>query len=190
MVILIGITIIINEKYKDSDGKVLSLHICAIMSVCHCLCICKLRQQTRNVSSKEAIELIQAASQQRDYNRILTLADSLEKSGDLSLGDSYFWQGYAYYRMPQVLTAEFYWKEAILATENHTDEASLMTYAKSASYLTNLLCRDVDFSSALKVATPVVSRLEQLKADTTSHYEPCDLCRLLQELFQYRRQYC
>lgn len=123
-----------------------------------------------NVSSKEAIELIKTASQQRDYDRILTLADSLEKSGDLSLGDSYFWQGYAYYRMPQVLTAEFYWKEAILATENHTDEASLMTYAKSASYLTNLLCRDADFSSALKVATPVVSRLEQLKADTTSHY--------------------
>ena len=86
-----------------------------------------------NVSTKEALALIQAASQQRDYNRILTLADSLEKSGDLSLGDSYFWQGYAYYRMPQVLTAEFYWKEAILATEKRTDEASLLTYAKSAS---------------------------------------------------------
>ena len=114
--------------------------------------------------------MIQAASQQRDYNRILTLADSLEKSGDLNLGDSYFWQGYAYYRMPQILTAEFYWKEAILATGNRTDEASLMTYAKSASYLTNLLCRDADYSGALKLALPVVSRLEQLKCDTTSHY--------------------
>ena len=123
-----------------------------------------------NVSTKEALALIQAASQQRDYNRILTLADSLEKSGDLSLGDSYFWQGYAYYRMPQVLTAEFYWKEAILATEKRTDEASLLTYAKSASYLTNLLCRDADYSGALKVALPVVSRLEQLNCDTTSHY--------------------
>ena len=121
-------------------------------------------------STEEALALIQAASQQRDYNRILTLADSLEKSGDLSLGDSYFWQGYAYYRMPQVLTAEFYWKEAILATEKRTDEASLQTYAKSASYLTNLFCRDADYSSALKVALPVVSRLEQLKCDTTSHY--------------------
>ena len=44
--------------------------------------------------------MIQAASQQRDYNRILTLADSLEKSGDLNLGDSYFWQGYAYCLLP------------------------------------------------------------------------------------------
>ena len=114
--------------------------------------------------------MIQAASQQKNYNRILTLADSLEKSGDLSLSDSYFWQGYAYYRLPQVLTAEFYWKEAILATENRTDEASLTTYAKSASYLTNLLCRDGDYSGALKVAMPVVSRLEQLNCDTTSHY--------------------
>ena len=69
-------------------------------------------------STDEAIALIQAASQKKDYNRILTLADSLEKCGELSLGDSYFWQGYAYYRMPQTLTAEFYWKEAILATEH------------------------------------------------------------------------
>lgn len=45
-----------------------------------------------------------------------------------------------------------------------------MTYAKSASYLTNLLCRNADFSGALKVATPVVSRLEKLNCDTTSHY--------------------
>ena len=121
-------------------------------------------------STEEALALLQAASQKKDYDRILTLADSLEKCGDLSLGDSYFWQGYAYYRLPQVLTAEFYWKEAILATENRIDEASLMTYAKSASYLTNLFCRDADYSSALKVALPVVSRLEQLNADTTSHY--------------------
>lgn len=53
-----------------------------------------------NVSTEEAIAMIQAASQQKNYNRILTLADSLEKSGDLSLSDSYFWQGYAYYRLP------------------------------------------------------------------------------------------
>lgn len=45
----------------------------------------------RNASTEEAIALIQAVSQQRDYGRILTLADSLEKCGDLSLGDSYFW---------------------------------------------------------------------------------------------------
>jgi serine phosphatase RsbU (regulator of sigma subunit) len=124
----------------------------------------------RRTSSEEAVALIQAASKQRNYNRILTLADSLEKRGDLSLGESYFWQGYAYYRISQFLTAEFYWKEALLATENHTDEASLLTYAKSASYLTNLLCRDADYSSALNVAFPVVSRLEQLHCDTTSHY--------------------
>lgn len=71
-----------------------------------------------NTSTEEAVAMIQAASQKRDYNRILTLADSLEKSGDLSLGDSYFWQGYAYYRMPQVLTAEFYWKEAADTYQN------------------------------------------------------------------------
>lgn len=43
-----------------------------------------------NASTEEAIAMIQTASQQRNYNRILTLADSLEKSGDLSLSDSYF----------------------------------------------------------------------------------------------------
>jgi serine phosphatase RsbU (regulator of sigma subunit) len=127
-------------------------------------------RKDQGASSADAIALIQAASQQRNYSRILKLADSLENSGDLSIGDSYFWQGYAHYRIPQYLTAEFCWKEAIATTENSTDEASLMTYAKSASYLTSLLCRDGDYSRALKVALPVVSRLERLKCDTTSHY--------------------
>ena len=149
---------------RCSKTTIVMMLVIAIMALAGC------DRKDKGTSSAEAIALIQAASQQRDYNRILTLVDSLENSGDLSIGDSYFWQGYAYYRLPQILTAEFYWKEAILATENNTDEASLITYAKSASYLTNLLCRDADYSRALKVALPVVSRLEQLHWDTTSHY--------------------
>lgn len=121
-------------------------------------------------STDEAVALLQAASKQKDYDRILELADSLEKGGSLSLGESYYWQGYAYYRLSQNMTAEFYFKESMMATENSTDEASLMTYAKSASYLTSLLCRDADYSRALKLASPVVSRLESLNCDTTSHY--------------------
>ena len=124
----------------------------------------------RGNSSDEAIALIEAASQQKDHKRILTLADSLESSGDLNLGDSYFWHGYAHYRMSQRQTAEFYWKEAMLATEKATDEASLTTYAKAASYLTGLLCRNTDFTGAMKVALPAASRLEKLMCDTTSHY--------------------
>ena len=121
-------------------------------------------------SKPEAVALMEAASQQKSYKRMLTLADSLEKRGELNLGDSYFWQGYAYYRLSQRLTAEFYWKEAMIATEKATDDASLMTYAKAASYLTSQLCRSADYTGALKVAVPAAKRLEELDCDTSSHY--------------------
>lgn len=78
--------------------------------------------------------MITETNQQRDYNRVLSLADSLEKAGVMSEGDSYYWQGFAYYRLVQRRTAEFYWKESLNATENLTDEASLATYARSASF--------------------------------------------------------
>ena len=77
-------------------------------------------------STDEAVALLQAASKQKDYDRILELADSLEKGGSLSLGESYYWQGYAYYRLSQNMTAEFYFKESMMATENSTDEAVLL----------------------------------------------------------------
>ena len=121
-------------------------------------------------SSPEAVSLIDETFKAKDNERLQYLADSLEKAGKLSKGESNYWQGYAYYQMGQRELAKSYWQEAIKVTENSTDANDLVYYAKSASYLTSQLCRYAEYAAALYTALPVINRLEKIECDTTSDY--------------------
>ena len=121
-------------------------------------------------SNAEAVNLMDAASKARDYERMLSLADSLGKTGKLSKGESNYWQGYAHYQMGQRELAEYFWQEAIRVTENSEAPNDLVYYAKSASYLTSQLCRYAEYASALHTALPIINRLEKIQCDTTSDY--------------------
>ena len=121
-------------------------------------------------SNAEAVNLMDAASKARDYERMLSLADSLGKTGKLSKGESNYWQGYAHYQMSQRELAEYFWQEAIRVTENSEAPNDLVYYAKSASYLTSQLCRYAEYASALHTALPIINRLEKIQCDTTSDY--------------------
>lgn len=121
-------------------------------------------------SNAEAVNLMDAASKARDYERMLSLADSLGKAGKLSKGESNYWQGYAHYQMGQRELAEYFWQEAIRITENSEAPVDLVYYAKSASYLTSQLCRYAEYASALHTALPIINRLEKIQCDTTSDY--------------------
>jgi hypothetical protein len=113
---------------------------------------------------------MESVSEQKDNDRTLMVADSLEKAGVLSKGVSCFWQGYAYNMKRQRQVAQYYWEEAMKATVNSTDPTDLAYYAKAASYLTGIYLRNSEFSIALQTAMPAVSRLEQLHCDSTSDY--------------------
>lgn len=121
-------------------------------------------------SSAKATRMLEEASDQKEDQRLLTLADSLAKAGDIRTGESYFWQGMAHYRMGELSLAELYWQEAMDATANSTDATDLAYYAKSASYLSSKYCRLGEFAMALQTSLPAVKRLEQLECDTTSDY--------------------
>ena len=125
---------------------------------------------TGKSSTQEAVNLIDAASKARDYERMQSLADSLGKAGKLSKGESNYWQGYAHYQLGQRELAEYFWQEAIRVTENSEDPVDLTYYAKSASYLTSQLCRYAEYASALHTAIPIITRLEKIQCDTTSDY--------------------
>mgnify|MGYP002621992686 CR=1 FL=1 len=118
----------------------------------------------------KADELIDAAYRAKNYHLLLSLADSMQQTGQLSDVKAYYWQGYASDRLMLYRTAEFYWKSAIAAAENSTDAEDLALYAKSASRLANVLSVRGDYESTLKAAEPVVKRLETLGCDTTSDY--------------------
>ena len=121
-------------------------------------------------SSTKAVNMINAASQAKDYERLLFLADSLENAGKISIGEGNYWQGYANYQLGQRELAKSFWQEAIRVTENSTDANDLVYYAKSASYLTSQLCRYAEYAAALYTALPVITRLEKIECDTTSDY--------------------
>ena len=128
------------------------------------------RNGARKSSSPEATNMINMASEAKDYERVLSLADSLEKAGKISKGESNYWQGYADYQMGDREQAKSFWQEAIKVTENSTDANDLVYYAKSASYLTSQLCRYAEYAAALYTALPVINRLEKIECDTTSDY--------------------
>ena len=119
---------------------------------------------------KRAIRQIMNAYEEREYQELLTLADSLHTIGELSEPEAYYWQGYACDRTNQLRMAEFYWKTAITQTENSTTPEELALYAKSASRLANLLGSRGEYSAVLEMCEPVLKRLEELKCDTMSDY--------------------
>ena len=120
--------------------------------------------------SAKAGRMIETAHKARDFNRLLTLSDSLEKQGCLTQAEAYYWKGYASDKMKKNRLAEFYWKTALEAASNSTNKEDLDTYAKTASRLANLLSVRGDYKGALKIALPAAQRLEELKCDSTSDY--------------------
>ncbi len=117
-----------------------------------------------------ALRQIMNAYEEREYQELLALADSLHTIGELSEAETYYWQGYACDRTNQLRMAEFYWKTAIAQTENSTTPEDLAIYAKSASHLANVLGMRGEYNTVLDMAKPVVKRLEELKCDTMSDY--------------------
>lgn len=119
---------------------------------------------------KEADSIINDAYEARDYQRIATLVDSLKNKGLLSEGKANYWLGYSYDRQMQKRMAELYWKTGLVELENSTNEDDLHLYSNMASRLTGLKCIWGEYEAALKVAEPVVDRLQKLRCDTTSEY--------------------
>ena len=118
----------------------------------------------------KAQKLIEEIVNNQDNKRLAHVADSLMITGELSKGESNFWQGFAYYWMKQNEVAKYHWETALKVTENSTDPNDVKFYARSASYMASLMCRFGDFALALQTCMPAVTHLEQIKADTTSDY--------------------
>ena len=118
----------------------------------------------------KAQKLIEEIVNNHDNKRLAHVADSLMITGELSKGESNFWQGFAYYWMKQSEVAKYHWETALKVTENSTDPNDVRFYARSASYMASLMCRFGDFALALQTCMPAVTHLEQIKADTTSDY--------------------
>jgi tetratricopeptide (TPR) repeat protein len=121
-------------------------------------------------TNDEANELMNAAYKAKDYERLMTLADSLESKGALIPVSADYWRGYACDRLKRKDEAEKYWRKVMDDVDKLTDAEEWDAYARSASRLVNLLCVRGDYDEALQTAQPVIARLEAMKCDTTSDY--------------------
>lgn len=114
----------------------------------------------------KAEQQIEAAHKAKDYQQLMRLADHLEANGSLTPAKAYYWRGYASDRTNRRRMAEFYYNTALKAA---ADE-DLDIYAKAASRLANLMTIRGDYKNGLKLAMPVVEKLEEQHCDTTSDY--------------------
>ena len=119
---------------------------------------------------QEAEYRVYVAYLDKDYPRIIELADSFRLQGSFSEGKACYWLGYAYDRMMQKRMAELYWKTGIAAVENSAEDEDVRVYAGIAQRLTSLKCVWGEYGAALKIAQPAIERLEELGRDTTSEY--------------------
>ena len=121
-------------------------------------------QKEQSVAAEKLLERAQKAN---DYERLMQLADSLEKAKVLTAEKAFYWLGYASDRLNKKRMAEFYWKASLEAAEKNGKDADMEAYAKSASRLANLLTVRGDYEGVLKGAIPAALKQE----DTSDGFE-------------------
>ena len=115
-------------------------------------------------SAKDSIKsslidsMIVAADNAKDYDRKFFLADSLEKTGDISKVRANFLRGSALNSQKQKAAAEVYYKKAL--DVNELDDNDVFYYSRSARTLAQMYSVKNDYEATLRVATPAVEKLE------------------------------
>lgn len=113
----------------------------------------------------QADSLIEAASNSRDFDRVITLSDSLEATNDLPAISANLHRGWAYHKKKEYSTAEEYYRKALNSRVSNDDEEAI--HQKAAGYLSDLLYIKHDYEGALRVAVPVIQEIERKQNGTT-----------------------
>jgi len=154
------------------DGCSLILRRCSFAAVAM-LCLALLFgscEKHRLVVKKtnQADSLLGAAYKAHNYERLLTLADSLEGVGDISNLKANYWRGYVCFRQKRLRMAELYWKRA-METDSRDPEA-LELYSQSASRLASVLLLRNDYEATLKVALNAMQKLQEAGHDSVGDF--------------------
>ena len=143
------------SMYYSRYLKLLGLLLLAAASAMSC------HEDTRAkaIRSSHADSVLFDVGAQKNYERMVALADSFEMTGDITPLDANRWRGVAYYRQGQYRMAEICYRKA-LECEVKTEEDQL-SYNKSARRLSEILLVKGDFEGSLRVAIPAVAKMEK-----------------------------
>ena len=114
---------------------------------------CDINSNATRALQHEADSLINAAYEEKDYQRIVTPADSLKKTEAISEGKAYYWLGYASDRTHQKRMAELYWTQGMAVVDNAKTPEELEVYAAIASRLTGLISTCSSTRAAARAAS-------------------------------------
>ena len=131
---------------------------------------CDINSTATRKQHQQADSLINVAYETKNYDRIVTLADSLKQTGSLSEGKAYYWLGYASDRTHQKRMAELYWTRGMSVMDDASTPEDLDVYAAIASRLTGLKSTWGEYETGLKVASPALEHLKKYDARMTSDY--------------------
>ncbi len=95
-----------------------------------------------------------------DSNLILALADSLEKTGDISAVTANYYRGAAAANKGMLTVSEEYLKKATANTQ--PEAADLRAYLKSKALLSRILSSESDYEGALNEALPTLAVMDSL----------------------------
>ena len=107
-----------------------------------------------------AEKLIMEARDVYDAKRMTALADSLEKTGDISAVTANFYRGGAAVNKGMLKEAERYLREA--TANNEPDAADIRSYLKAKALLSRVLSTGGDHEGALTEALPTLAMMDSL----------------------------
>ena len=123
-------------------------------------------QQQDARKQTEADSLIDAAYDVHNYERVLTLCDSLEQQGSISLFKAASKRGLAYYYLGQPKLTEKGLRRVLAATPTNANDS--LEYFDAAILLVNFLVASGEDNEALKVAIPALEGLQKIDRDNPS----------------------
>ena len=141
------------------------LHLLAVAAVLSSVLSCGHQQQDEKKQT-EADSLIDAACDVRDYERVLTLCDSLEQQGSISLFKAASKRGWAYYYLGQPKLTVKGLRRVLAATPTNANDS--LEYFDAAVHLVEYLFASGEDDEALKVAIPALEGLQKIDRDNPS----------------------
>ena len=125
--------------------------------------------------------LIDAAFYARDYERVLTLCDSLEQRGDISLFKAALERGYAYQYLSKNKLEVKVLKEVLTATPTNAKDSS--DYFSCVAKLVDALSSyDENYEEALQIAIPILEDMKRLDQEKPSEDLDQRLMKLMSEV--------
>ena len=142
----------INIHFLSARNLIMGLSCACILSACN--------QEHAAPTQESAVNvLLDELSESRDFERMITLVDSLEDEGEISEIEANLKRGWAYHRLKRFNLAEEYYNKVLKTSIHNTEEQ--MAYEDAASYLADLYYIKHDYEGALHVAVPIMHELEE-----------------------------